>query len=146
MLHNSIPEAATSVMLSFAPPLPCEADECPRLATWGQLDKSTHTLYIACPQHGYAYECNLSEQVDSIERFVMWSCHNEGKAHMIGPCALTEVPGYEPIGWAEFPDEAWLVEYTQLNITKRLWVVWLPDVLTLELYSDEGWIDLQDVP
>lgn len=122
-----------TIVLQFSPPQVCTIGDCTELTGVGQL--SDYVLMAACAKHGLAYECDQAAQFASVERYVAHLFDGEGKAKVLSVATLEQVPGYQAYEDADSPDIAWLVEWTCQDRLKRLYCVWITDLLEFEVYQ-----------
>lgn len=122
-----------TIVLTFSPAQVCTIGDCTELSGIGQL--SDYVLMAACPKHGLAWECSEHEQFTSVARFVHHLFDGEGSARVLSTAPLEMIPGYAPLEDARSVDRAWLVEWTCQDRLKRLYVVWIVDLLEFEVYQ-----------
>ncbi|SRR5258708_39398146 len=123
-----------TIMLTFTPGQVCTIGNCQELSTIGQL-RSDNVLMAACPVHGLTYECDQAAQFASVERYVAHLFDGEGKAKVLSVATLEQIPGYQAYEDADSADIAWLVEWTCQDRLKRLYCVWVTDLLEFEIYQ-----------
>jgi hypothetical protein len=126
-------EERMTLILQFSPMQTCSIGDCTELTGIGQL--SGDILMPACPIHGLAYECDQSEQFTSVVRFVNHIFDGEGKAKVVRVASLEEVSGYQAYEDALSTDIAWLVEWSSGERSMQVWVVWVVDTLSFEIFQ-----------
>lgn len=123
-----------TVALTFEPAQVCSIGDCQEQSTVGQL-RSDNVLMAACPVHGLAYECDQAAQFASVGRYVSHLFDHEGSVKVLRVATLEQVPGYQAYEDADSVDRAWEVEWSCQDRLKRLYCVWVTDLLEFEVYQ-----------